>query len=113
MPQPHFWLTLESRAGPESSIRPLHPLHDSLRDQVRNAWAASVNALAYAHHPSAPSPLPSVMSPAPEPESALSGTNPTTPVDPRTQLLADIARAFRMGMGLDDTPGSGSRPAGA
>ena len=30
------------------------------------------------------------------------------PVDPRTQLLADMARAFQMGMGLEDGSGSGS-----
>ncbi|KAH9046673.1 hypothetical protein EDB84DRAFT_1465252 [Lactarius hengduanensis] len=63
------------------------------RDRVRNAWAGLRDRLGL--RPSSPTSAP------PEP--------PLNPGSPTTPLLADMARAFQMGMGLDDTPGSGSR----
>jgi hypothetical protein len=103
----------------QGQSRPLSPTPTAglaSRDRVRNAWAGLRDRLGL--RPSSPtsspsSPLPA-MSSSPEPEpAALSPSSPTTPVDPRTQLLADMARAFQMGMGLDDTPGSGARSGGA
>ncbi|KAF8263822.1 hypothetical protein EI94DRAFT_1806654 [Lactarius quietus] len=104
----------------QSQSRPLSPTPTAgfaSRDRVRNAWAGFRDRLGL--RPSSPTPAPSsppplpVISPSPEPEQAPTASRPTSPVDPRTQLLADMARAFQMGMGLDDTPGSGSRSGGA
>jgi len=76
---------------------------------MRNAWAGLRDRLGL--RPSSPTPShvsPSTTSPPLEPEPAPSAS-PMNPVDPRTQLLADMARAFQMGMGLEDGSGSGSR----
>ncbi|KAF8260984.1 hypothetical protein EI94DRAFT_1810948 [Lactarius quietus] len=104
----------------QSQSRPLSPTPTAglaSRDRVRNAWAGFRDRLGL--RPSSPTsapsspPPPPVLSPSPEPEQAPTASRPTSPVDPRTQLLADMARAFQMGMGLDDTPRSGSRSGGA
>lgn len=101
----------------QGQSRPLSPTPTAglaSRDRVRNAWAGLRDRLGL--RPSSPTSAPTsptAVSPSPEPEPALSGSSPMAPVDPRTQLLADMARAFQMGMGLDDTPGSGSRSGGA
>lgn len=102
-----------SQSSGQGQSRPLSPTPTAglaSRDRVRNAWAGLRDRLGL--RPSSPTSAPvspPAMSPSPEPEPPLSPNSPTTPVDPRTQLLADMARAFQMGMGLDDTPGSGSR----
>ncbi|KAH9028693.1 hypothetical protein EDB85DRAFT_2255334 [Lactarius pseudohatsudake] len=102
-----------SQSSGQGQSRPLSPTPTAglaSRDRVRNAWAGLRDRLGL--RPSSPTSTPvspPAMSPSPEPEPPLSSGSPTTPVDPRTQLLADMARAFQMGMGLDDTPGSGSR----
>ncbi|KAI9451124.1 hypothetical protein BJY52DRAFT_130832 [Lactarius psammicola] len=106
-----------SQSSGQGQSRPLSPTPTAglaSRDRVRNAWAGLRDRLGL--RPSSPTSAPvppPVISPSPEPEPALSASSPTTPVDPRTQLLADMARAFQMGMGLDDTPGSGTRSGGA
>ncbi|KAH8986083.1 hypothetical protein EDB86DRAFT_2299572 [Lactarius hatsudake] len=102
-----------SQSSSQGQSRPLSPTPTAglaSRDRVRNAWAGLRDRLGL--RPSSPTSAPvspPAMSPSPEPEPPLIPGSPTTPVDPRTQLLADMARAFQMGMGLDDTPGSGSR----
>jgi hypothetical protein len=77
---------------------------------MRNAWSGLRDRLGF--RPSSPTTTPvspaAVSPPPPDPEPAPSAS-PVTPVDPRTQLLADMARAFQMGMGLEDGSGSGSR----
>ncbi|KAH9055240.1 hypothetical protein EDB87DRAFT_1341414 [Lactarius vividus] len=106
-----------SQSSGQGQSRPLSPTPTAglaSRDRVRNAWAGLRDRLGL--RPSSPTSAPvspPTMSPSPEPEPPLSPGSPTTPVDPRTQLLADMARAFQMGMGLDDTPGSGSRSGAA
>ncbi|KAH8978098.1 hypothetical protein EDB92DRAFT_1821859 [Lactarius akahatsu] len=106
-----------SQSSGQGQSRPLSPTPTAglaSRDRVRNAWAGLRDRLGL--RPSSPTSAPvspPAMSPSPEPEPPLSSGSPTTPVDPRTQLLADMARAFQMGMGLDDTPGSGPRSGGA
>ena len=101
----------------QGQSRPLSPTPTAglaSRDRVRNAWAGLRDRLGL--RPSSPTSIPSsppAIPPSPEPEQVLNPSRPTSPVDPRTQLLADMARAFQMGMGLDDTPASGSRSTGA
>ncbi|KAH9978379.1 hypothetical protein BJV74DRAFT_138951 [Russula compacta] len=97
----------------QTQSRPLSPTPTAglaSRDRMRNAWAGLRDRLGF--RPSSPtnSPVsPSVgSSPSPESEPAPS-PSPVTPIDPRTQLLADMTRAFQMGMGLEDGSGSGSR----
>ncbi|KAN0130201.1 hypothetical protein V8E53_011958, partial [Lactarius tabidus] len=108
----------------QSQNRPLSPTPTAglaSRDRVRNAWAGLRDRLGLrpssptsASAPAPTSPAPAIPPPSPEPEQAsppttTSASRPTSPIDPRTQLLADMARAFQMGMGLDDTPpGSGA-----
>jgi hypothetical protein len=87
LPDLRDWFGLASRAFPTTSMTP---------------------------SPAVPQPT---LSPPPDPEPSvppISTSNPPTiPVDPRTQLLTDMARAFHMGMGLDDGTGTGSRSSSA
>ncbi|KAI9507239.1 hypothetical protein F5148DRAFT_981682 [Russula earlei] len=96
----------------QAQSRPLSPTPTAglaSRDRMRNAWAGLRDRFGFRSSPPTTSPAsPSTVSPPPEPEPAPSAS-PVTPVDPRTQLLADMARAFQMGMGLEDGSGSGSR----
>ncbi|KAH9953134.1 hypothetical protein BC827DRAFT_1273804 [Russula dissimulans] len=105
----------QNQNASQGQSRPLSPTPTAglaSRDRVRNAWAGLRDRLGF--RPSSPtttspvSPIAPSPSPAPpsEPEPAPS-TSPVTPVDPRTQLLADMARA----LGVDDGSGSGSRSA--
>jgi hypothetical protein len=76
---------------------------------MRNAWAGLRDRLGFRPSSPASSPVsPSAVSPLPDPEPTPS-PSPVTPVDPRTQLLADMARAFQMGLEPDEGPGPGSR----
>jgi hypothetical protein len=74
---------------------------------MRNAWAGLRDRLGFRFSSPTTSPVsPAALSPPPlDPEPA-SSASPITQVDPRTQLLADMARAFQMGMGLEDSSGS-------
>ena len=79
------------------------------RDRVRNALAGLRDRLGFRPSPPATSHVsPSAVSPPPEPEPAPI-PSPVTPVDPRTQLLADMARAFQMGLEPEDGSEPGSR----
>jgi hypothetical protein len=76
---------------------------------MRNAWAGLRDRLGFRPSSPAVSPVsPTAVSPLSEPEPAPS-PGPVTPVDPRTQLLADMARAFQMGLEPDEGPAPGSR----
>ncbi|KAI0250444.1 hypothetical protein BJV78DRAFT_1283231 [Lactifluus subvellereus] len=114
--QPRSQSPTQSRGQVQS--RPLSPTPTAglgPRDRVRHALAGLRDrfGLRPSTPTTAPVPLPAV-SPPPEPEPIPSPSpSPTFPVDPRTQLLTDMARAFQMGMGLDDGTGSGSRSSGA
>jgi hypothetical protein len=75
---------------------------------MRNAWAGLRDRLGFrSSSPATPPVSPSAVSPPPEPEPAPSPSS-VTPVDPRTQLLAEMARAFQMGLEPDDGPGPDS-----
>ncbi len=110
--QPQSQNQVQDQGQSQAQTRPLSPTPTAglaSRDRMRNAWAGLRDRLGF--RPSSPttSPVsPSAVSPPLEPEPAPSA-RPVTPVDPRTQLLADMARAFQMGMGLEDGSGSGSR----
>jgi hypothetical protein len=101
-----------SQGQSQGQSRPLSPTPTAglaSRDRMRNALAGLRDRLGF--RPSAPptSPVsPSAVSPPPEPEPAPI-PSPVTPVDPRTQLLADMARAFQMGLEPEDGSGPGSR----
>ncbi|KAN0130209.1 hypothetical protein V8E53_011966 [Lactarius tabidus] len=107
-----------SQSSGQSQSRPLSPTPTAglaSRDRVRLRPSSPTSASAPTSPASAP--VPTIPPPSPEPEQApppSTTSRPTSPVDPRTQLLADMARAFQMGMGLEDTPpgsgtGTGSR----
>ena len=104
--------TIASPVQSQSQSRPLSPTPTAglaSRDRMRNAWAGLRDRLGFRPSSPATSPVsPSAVSPLPDPEPAPS-PSPVTPVDPRTQLLADMARAFQMGLDPDDGPGPGSR----
>ena len=96
----------------QGQSRPLSPTPTAglaSRDRVRNAFAGLRDRLGFRNSPPAMSPVsPSAVSPSPEPEPAPI-PSPATHVDPRTQLLADMARAFQMGLEPEDGSEPGSR----
>ena len=104
--------TNASQGQSQGQSRPLSPTPTAglaSRDRMRNALAGLRDRLGFRSSPPSTSPVsPSVVSPPPEPEPAPI-PSPVTPVDPRTQLLADMARAFQMGLEPEDGSGPGSR----
>ena len=96
----------------QGQSRPLSPTPTAglaSRDRVRNAFAGLRDRLGFRHSPPATSPVsPSAASPSPEPEPAPI-PSPVTHVDPRAQLLANMARAFQMGPEPEDGSELGSR----
>jgi hypothetical protein len=111
-----------SQSPGQSQIRPLSPTPTAeLASCVQNAWAGLCDRLGLrsssptsASAPAPPSPVPDVPHPSPKPEqapptTAASASLSMSPADPYTQFLADMARTFQMGMGMDDTsPGTGT-----
>ncbi|KAN0130204.1 hypothetical protein V8E53_011961 [Lactarius tabidus] len=113
-----------SQSPGQSQIRPLSPTPTAeLASCVQNAWAGLCDRLglrsssptsASASAPAPTSPVPDVPHPSPKPEqapptTAASASLSMSPADPYTQFLADMARTFQMGMGMDDTsPGTGT-----
>ena len=106
--------TITSPGQSQGQSRPLSPTPTAglaSRDRMRNAWAGLRDRLGFRPSSPATSPVsPSAVSPLPEPEPT-PVPSPVTPVDPRTQLLADMARAFQMGLEPDEGTGPGSRSA--
>jgi hypothetical protein len=101
-----------SQGQSQAQSRPLSPTPTAglaSRDRMRNALAGLRDRLGFRSSPPATSPVsPSAVSPLPEPEPAPI-PSPVIPVDPGTQLLADMTRAFQMGLGPEDGSGPGSR----
>ncbi|KAI0061761.1 hypothetical protein BV25DRAFT_1826496 [Artomyces pyxidatus] len=80
------------------------PLPPSSRDRMRNAWGSIRDrfGLSSGRHP------PALTSPSPTPPATPPAV--TEPQDPRTQLLTEMARAFHLGMGLDNSDGAAGAP---
>ena len=103
-----------SQGQGQGQSRPLSPTPTAglaSRDRMRNALAGLRDRLGFRPSTPASSPVsPSAVSPPPPPEPEPTPIpSPATPVDPRTQLLADMARAFQMGLDPEDGSGPGSR----
>jgi hypothetical protein len=101
-----------SQGQSQGQSRPLSPTPTAglaSRDRMRNALAGLRDRLGFRPSTPATSPVsPSAVSPPPEPEPTPI-PSPVIPVDPRTQLLADMARAFQMGLEPEDGSAPGSR----
>ena len=87
-----------SQTQSQGQSRPLSPTPIAglaSRDRLRNAWAGLRDRLGF--RPSSPTTAPvspATVSPPPLDPEPTPSASPVTPVDPRTQLLADMARAF-------------------
>ncbi|KAI0049399.1 hypothetical protein FA95DRAFT_872207 [Auriscalpium vulgare] len=85
------------------------PAPQSSRDRMRNAWSSIRDRFGLNNRHASPEQTPA---PSPPPPSTGNAGN-TEGADPRTQLLAEMARAFHLGMGLDNPDGSNANAAGA